>query len=87
LLLIGDSNVRRSINHLGSMYTKMVQYLPCRRMSELDQSLTAVSSKYNLVVLSMLTNIIVDAGDKPKDGESRDTAIQNAISDALEQIQ
>jgi len=89
LLLIGDSNVKRSINNLGALYSRMVQYLPCRNIGELEQSLCAVesSSRYQIVVLSVLTNIIVDAGDKPKDGNTREAAIQGAITSSMELIQ
>jgi len=87
LLLIGDSNVRRSIQNLGSLYNRMVQYLPCRNLPELEQSLQAVESKYSIVVLSVLTNIIVDAGDKPKNGDSREAAIQAAICQTVNLLQ
>jgi len=87
LLLIGDSNVRRSVTSLGALYSRMVQYIPCRNMSELEQSLMVVEAKYSTVVLSVLTNIVVDAGDKPKDGNTRDSAIQGALSKVVALLQ
>jgi len=83
LLLIGDSNVRRSINLIGSLYNQMVHCLPGRNLAELEVSLSAVKSSYKIVVLSVLTNIIVDAGTNTDD---RSQAIDGAMGAAIEAV-
>ena len=82
LLLIGDSNVNRSFYRVGPLYSQMTDFVQVRNLAELAPALTTVKSSHKYVVLSCLTNIIVDAGTISQTGD-RDTSILNDLNCAM----
>jgi hypothetical protein len=64
LLILGDSNVERNILHTGRLYCQMAESVPARNIPELGNAVNQIQPiKHKVVVLAMLTNIIVNAGN------------------------
>jgi len=64
LLILGDSNVERNILHTGRLYCQMAESVPARNITELGNAVNQIQPiKHKVVVLAMLTNIIVNAGN------------------------
>ncbi len=64
LLLLGDSNVERNILHTGRLYCQLAESVPARNIAELSNAVNQIQpNKHKVVVLAMLTNIIINAGN------------------------
>jgi hypothetical protein len=64
LLILGDSNVERNLLHTGRLYCQLAESVPARNISELSTAVVQIQpSKHKVVVLAMLTNIIITAGN------------------------
>jgi hypothetical protein len=64
LLILGDSNVERNILHTGRLYCQLAESVPARNITELSNAVNQIQpAKHKVVVLAMLTNIIVNAGN------------------------
>jgi hypothetical protein len=64
LLLLGDSNVERNILHTGRLYCQLAESVPARNITELSNAVNQIQpNKHKVVVLAMLTNIIINAGN------------------------
>jgi len=58
LLLVGDSNVRRYFNQLGSGYSSSVSFIQARNLAEWSEAIPSCKSGYEIVVYSFLTILI-----------------------------
>jgi len=64
LLILGDSNVERNILHTGRLYCQMAESIPARNITELSNAVHQIQpNKHKVVVLAMLTNIVINAGN------------------------
>ena len=64
LLILGDSNVERTILHTGRLYCQLAESVPARNISELSNAVNQIQpTKHKVVVLAMLTNIVINAGN------------------------
>jgi hypothetical protein len=64
LLLLGDSNVERNILHTGRLYCQLAESVPARNITELSNAVNQIQpNKHKVVVLAMLTNIVINAGN------------------------
>jgi len=64
VLIIGDSNVERYLHHTGRLYCEQGDSVPARNLAEFNRAIHQIpADKYKMVVLAMLTNILVDAGN------------------------
>jgi hypothetical protein len=64
LLILGDSNVERHILHTGRLYCQLAESVPARNITELSNAVNQIQpNKHKVVVLAMLTNIVVNAGN------------------------
>jgi len=79
LLLVGDSNVRRFFNQLGSAYSASVDLVQARNLTEWSEAIPACKRGYEIVVYSFLTNLIVDAGQDGPRPEDRLDSIDGVL--------
>lgn len=86
LLLIGDSNVKRWITHLGDPYQAAMDFAPAHNAEELPTALAKVNASYQMVSIACLTNIIVGAGADVISSSERMEKIQTAVSAVLQII-
>ncbi len=64
LLLLGDSNVEQNILHMGRLYCQLAESIPARNISELSNAVNQIQpNRHKVVVLAMLTNIVINAGN------------------------
>jgi hypothetical protein len=64
LLIIGDSNVERNILHTGRLYCQLAESVPARNITELSAAVNQIKpDRHKVVVLAMLTNLVVSAGN------------------------
>jgi hypothetical protein len=64
LLILGDSNVERNILHTGRLYCQLTESIPARNISELSNAVNQIQpTRHKVVVLAMLTNIVINAGN------------------------
>lgn len=80
LLLVGDSNVKRWITHLGDPYQAIMDFAPAHNSEELPTALAKVTSSYQMVSIACLTNVIVGAGTTAASPSERMEKIQTALS-------
>jgi hypothetical protein len=87
LLVLGDSNVRRYLYRAGGAYSETCDCGVVRNLSEFGSSLKMVENhKYRIIIFSMLTNILIDAGSEGTDHASRMNAIEECLSPLLENL-
>jgi hypothetical protein len=87
LLVLGDSNVRRYLYRAGGAYSETCDCGVVRNLSEFGSSLKMIENhKYRIIIFSMLTNILIDAGSEGTDHASRMNAIEECLSPLLENL-
>jgi len=85
-LLIGDSNVRRFHSRVGLQQAQNLEFVQARNLAELTSALTSVTNAFKFVVLSVLTNLIIDAGSDCVSDVDRLSAIEDMFISVIQMI-
>jgi len=71
-VLIGDSNVRRNINDVNRRACpplSSTKFIPCTSFSVFDECLSKVSADHDVLLVSCITNFLVDADEVTSAGK------------------
>jgi hypothetical protein len=87
ILIIGDSNIRRNLARSGRHYSQSADIGSARNLAEFAEAVKLIEpEKYRIVIFSMLTNIVIDAGSPLLDPFARIQAISDCLGPLFQDI-